>query len=192
MKKQGLANALMTAIIVVIALSGILAALYLRPAQTEVLGSEFTVTPIPEGRLESLEAAGNTCTITILCDTVLSRRESLNAAKAPYVPNDGIILGETTVELGAGETAFDVLQRVCAAADIQLEYSWTPLYDSYYVEGISHLYEFDCGSESGWLYQVNGVFPNYGCSAYEVRDGDAIIWRYTCVGLGVDVGAKME
>ena len=37
MKKQGLANALMTAIIVVIALSGILAALYLRPAQTEVL-----------------------------------------------------------------------------------------------------------------------------------------------------------
>ena len=122
----------------------------------------------------------------------MNNLDQLDPEKLEMVPSGGTILAKTTVTFYEGESVFDVLQRVCAAADIQLEYSWTPLYDSYYVEGISHLYEFDCGSESGWLYQVNGVFPNYGCSAYEVRDGDAIIWRYTCVGLGVDVGAKME
>ena len=33
------------------------------------------------------------------------------------------------------------------------------MYNSYYVEGIGNLYEFDCGSESGWMYKVNGWFP---------------------------------
>ena len=85
---------------------------------------------------------------------------------------------------------FDVLQRVCEASELQLEYSWTPLYDSYYVEGINHLYEFDCGFESGWMYKVNGWFPNYGCSAYELQGGEEIVWYYTCKGLGTDVGAE--
>ena len=62
------------------------------------------------------------------------------------------------------------------------------LYDSYYIEGIGHLYEFDCGFESGWMYKVNGTFPNYGCSAYELQGGEDIVWCYTCVGLGTDVG----
>ncbi len=61
-------------------------------------------------------------------------------------------------------------KKVCTAVDIQLEYSWTPIYDSSYIEGINHLYEFDCGKESGWMYKVNGWFPNYGCSACKVEN----------------------
>ena len=53
-----------------------------------------------------------------------------------------------------------------------------------------YLYEFDCGFESGWMYQVNGWFLNYGCSAYEVQSGDEIVWCYTRVGLGADLGAE--
>ncbi len=45
------------------------------------------------------------------------------------------------------------------------------MYNSYYVEGIGNLYEFDCGSESGWMCKVNGWFPNYGCSSYTLSDG---------------------
>ena len=96
----------------------------------------------------------------------------------------------TTVEFTPGETVFDVLKRVCEASDLQIEYSWTPLYDSYYIEGINHLYEFDCGFESGWMYKVNGWFPNYGCSAYTLQGGEEIVWAYTCVGLGMDLGAE--
>ena len=62
------------------------------------------------------------------------------------------------------------------------------MYNSYYIEGLNHLYEFDCGPESGWMYKVNDWFPNYGCSAYSLKNGDKIVWCYTCNGLGADVG----
>lgn len=130
----------------------------------------------------------NICTISIVCDTILDNMENLDDGKEAYVPANGTILATSSVEFEEGETVFDVLKRVCEYAGIQLEYSWTPMYDSYYIEGINHLYEFDCGNESGWMYKVNGWFPNYGCSAYSLKDGDSIVWCYTCNGLGADVG----
>lgn len=129
------------------------------------------------------------CTITIRCDTILDNWDNLDPAKATYVPKDGCILPTVTVEFTKGETVFDVLNRVCSTYGIPIEYSWTPMYDSYYIEGINNLYEFDCGSESGWMYKVNGWFPNYGCSSYTLTGGEDIVWCYTCVGLGADVGS---
>lgn len=126
--------------------------------------------------------------ISILCDTILNNMDDLTPGKAEFVPHDGVILPMVEVAYYEGETVFDVLKRVCEKTDIQLEYSWTPLYDSYYIEGINNLYEFDCGEQSGWMYKVNEWFPNYGCSSYEVGDGDVIVWCYTCKGLGADVG----
>ena len=67
-----------------------------------------------------------------------------------------------------------------------MEASYTPAFSSYYVEGINNLYEFDCGQGSGWMYSVNGVFPNYGASDCTVQDGDSIRWLYTC-DLGSDL-----
>ena len=130
------------------------------------------------------------CTITIRCDTILDNMDNLTSGKEAYVPSNGIILDTSTVEFTEGETVFDVLQRVCDYAGIQLEYSWTPMYDSYYIQGINNLYEFDCGAQSGWMYKVNGWFPNYGCSKYTLEDGDDIVWCFTCNGLGEDVGAE--
>lgn len=132
------------------------------------------------------------CTIQIRCETILSHMDSLTAGKDRYVPSNGIILATSTVEFTEGETVFDALKRVCSYAGIHLEYSWTPMYDSYYIEGINHLYEFDCGPQSGWMYKVNGWFPNYGCSGYELKDGDNIVWTYTCTGLGADVGGNVR
>lgn len=128
------------------------------------------------------------CTIEIRCDTILNNMDQLETGKNGYVPADGTILSISTMEFEEGDTVFNVLKRVCELAGIQLEYSWTPIYNSYYIEGINNLYEFDCGNESGWMYKVNGWFPNYGCSAYTLKDGDTIVWCYTCKGFGADVG----
>ena len=144
-------------------------------------------TPEEAGDSSSGESS-NICTITIRCDTILDNLDNLDAGKEAYVPSNGVILATSSVEFEDGETVFDVLNRVCEYAGIQLEYSWTPLYSSYYVEGINNLYEFDCGNESGWMYKVNGWFPNYGCSSYTLENGDDIVWCYTCNGLGADVG----
>lgn len=185
MKKKARSNLIMTLLIAVIAAAGIIGAYFLMENQGGFqLGSLFSSADLSD------ESGEYTCTITIRCDTALSNKDKLNESKVPYIPEDGIILAKVTVAFTPGESAFDVLQRVCEKGDIQLEYSWTPIYDSYYVEGINHLYEFDCGPESGWMYKVNGVFPNYGCSSYTLRGGEEIVWCYTCEGLGTDVGAE--
>ncbi len=184
--KKKTANFLMVLAIAVIVLGGVLLAFALREQTSDHLGSSYQIAPIPDNCLAG--GGDKTCTITIVCPTIFDNLNSLNEEKAPFVPKDGTILPSTKVTFTEGETVFDVLRRVCDAAQLQIEYSYTPLYESYYVEGINHLYEFDCGPESGWMFKVNEWFPNYGCSAYTLKDGDDIVWCYTCTGLGADVG----
>ncbi|MEG1271264.1 MAG: DUF4430 domain-containing protein [Ruthenibacterium sp.] len=133
-------------------------------------------------------APQNQCTIEIRCDTILNHMTDLTQGKNQYVPANGVILATSAIPFEEGETAFDVLKRACEIAGIQLEFSWTPALGSNYVEGINQLYEFDCGSESGWMYKVNGWFPNYGPSGYTLKNNDVIVWSYTCKGLGADIG----
>ena len=131
-----------------------------------------------------------TCTISISCSTILSNMDQCKEPKKEYVPDNGVILSTTTVTFTEGESVFDVLQRVCCDNGIQMEASRSPKYNSAYVEGIANLYEFDVGEGSGWMYKVNGWFPNYGCSRYQLKDGDVVCWEYTC-DLGADVGCYM-
>ena len=126
-------------------------------------------------------------TVSIRCDTILDNMDDLKQGLEDFVPADGVILAPIKVEILEGETAFDVLKRVTRNEKIQMEFRNDPLYSGAYVEGIGHLYEFDCGSGSGWMYKVNGWFPNYGCSQYQLKDGDTMEWCYTC-DVGKDVG----
>ena len=47
-----------------------------------------------------------------------------------------------------------------------------------YVAAINGLAERDHGPQSGWVYSVNGVQPNYTSDAYELHDGDSVVWTY--------------
>ncbi len=140
---------------------------------------------------EDIVVEQKTCTIEIRCDTILDNMDELAEGKNAYVPSNGCILAASRIGFDEGETVFDVLRRACSLAGVHLEFAWTPGYDSYYIEGIGNLYEFDCGSQSGWMYKVNGWFPNYGCSSYKLSDGDSIVFCYTCKGYGADVGGGM-
>lgn len=128
-------------------------------------------------------------TITIRCDTILNNMEDLKPEKVEFVPSDGEILPVVRVPFYEDETVFDVLVRVCKTAGIHMDYVLSPMYGTNYIRGINNLYEKDCGAESGWMYKVNGWFPNYGVSGYKLSDGDAIVFAYTCKGYGTDVGA---
>lgn len=87
------------------------------------------------------------------------------------------------------DTVYDILNRAVRHNKIQMEYQGANenAFGSVYIRGINFLYEFSCGPLSGWMYKVNGQFPNYGCSKYVLKDGDVIEWVYTC-DLGRDVG----
>lgn len=128
-----------------------------------------------------------TCTLSVRCDTILNNMAALSPEKAGLVPSDGVILAETTVTFYEGESVFNLLSREMKKNKIHLEFVNTPIYTSAYIEGIGNLYEFDCGELSGWMYKVNGQFPNHGCSQHLLKAGDKIEWIYTC-DLGRDIG----
>ena len=156
---------------------------------------KYLTDPVPEGKPKPVEpedtsvntAKTYTCTFSIECSTILNNLSMLDPAKLEMVPSGGVILSKTTVTFYEGESVYDVLQRLCKEKGIHMEAEWTPIYNSAYIEGIHNLYEFDCGALSGWMYKVNGWYPNYGCSRYQLKDGDVVEWRYTC-DLGNDVG----
>ncbi len=49
--------------------------------------------------------------------------------------------------------------------------------------------EFDYYSMSGWMYCVNGKFPNVGAAAWPMKDGEVMRWQFTIYGYGADLGA---
>ena len=133
----------------------------------------------------------NICFLAIDCATILNNLENLNSDKADILPTDGIILEKTEISFASGETVYDLLIRVCKEKEIQTEATWSPMFDSYYINGIGNIYELDCGEMSGWMFCVNGEFPSVGCNQYEIAVGDVIEFRYSC-DWGADIGLVFE
>jgi len=79
-----------------------------------------------------------------------------------------------TIKAEEGETytAYDALEALCEDKGYEIEG------DSSYVSAINGLAEFDAGAASGWMYSVNGKFPNVAAGEYEIRKGDRIRWVY--------------
>lgn len=141
--------------------------------------------------IDDITEDSKTVFIQIDASTILDNWEKLNPAlrSDKYVPNDGLILKRTEYVLRPNDTVFDILQRTVRYHQIHMEYQGANenIYNSVYVQGINHLYEFSVGPLSGWMYAVNGEFPDYGLSKYVLEDGDEIEILYTC-DLGRDVG----
>ena len=155
---------------------------------------KYQTDAVPEGKPEPVEpqevTVGDgelTVTISVRCDAILDNMNLLSREKYELVPSDGVIFPETDVIAYEGESVFNVLQREMRRAKIHMSFRNTPVYNSAYIEDINNLYEFDAGELSGWMYKVNGWFPNYGCSRYRLKHGDIIEWVFTC-DLGRDVG----
>lgn len=141
------------------------------------------------------------CFVTIDCRNIKNNLSSLKKGKKAFVPQSGYILKDARVPFEEGESAFDALKRACKEnvctdnceyckkGGIQLEFSFTPAYKSYYVEGIHQLYEKDCGSFSGWMFSVNGKFSDASSSEYLLKAGDKITFAYTA-SMGDDLTAS--
>lgn len=155
----------------------------------------YLTDPVPAGKPKPVEpqdvqvnnATSFPVTLSIRADTILRHMDQFNMDKIDVLPSDGWIYRPRSVTAYENESVFDVLKRETRDRKIHMEFVWTPIYNSVYVEGINNLYEFDCGPLSGWMYKVNGWFPNYGASRYILKIGDTVEWVYTC-DLGRDIG----
>jgi hypothetical protein len=158
---------------------------------------KYLTDPVPEGmplpeepENVSVTDEVSECTLSISCATVLNNMDRLKKEKRELIPSDGWIMQPESVTFYEGENVFNVLLRTMKQKKIHMEFVNTPMYNSAYIEGINNLYQFDCGEGSGWMYKVNGWYPNYGCSRYVLKAGDKIEFVYTCDN-GRDVGGNI-
>lgn len=142
--------------------------------------SPYSGTPVPTPNTAASVPAGTTekkVRLTIQCTGILSHRELWKEGIEEVVPDDGIFFSGDC-KFVEGDTVYDILKKICREKNIALDSQYTPVYGTYYIQGIGNLYEFDCGSESGWKYTVNGKMPGEGCSSYKPDNGDDIVFYY--------------
>jgi len=140
--------------------------------------------------LDDITEESETVFLSIECSTILDNMEDLVSGLSAYVPVDGVIQERKELVLRDGDTVYDILLRVTRVYRIQMECIYNKNFGSIYIQGINNLYEFSCGELSGWMYSVNGIYPNYGCSRYHLKDEDEIVWSYTC-DLGRDLNSSL-
>lgn len=145
--------------------------------------------------LEDISSDSQTVIFSVTCDTVFDNYDNLSDSlkNTDTVPSDGIILSATEYVLRKDDTVFDILDRALRYNKIHFDYSGSPnsTMEAVYIKGINNIYEYDCGDLSGWMYSVNGEFPQCSCSDYVLSDGDVVEWKYTC-DLGRDLGCVYE
>lgn len=119
-----------------------------------------------------------TCTVTVECKSILKNMGKLADGHAPYVPSDGYFINSCTVTLDNGSSVYDAVQLACNKQGVHM----TTVNSGYgkYVKGFNNIDEKDCGSQSGWLYFVNGSSPAKSCSKYKLSNGDNVVFSYTC------------
>lgn len=83
------------------------------------------------------------------------------------------VLKSGTIAIKDGDTAFDVLQQ------LDSDISYTGSGSTIYVSRIDGYTAGHAGVGGGWLYCVNGSFPNYSAGAYKLKSGDLVQWMWT-------------
>ena len=118
------------------------------------------------------------CTLNVECKSILNNMDKLKDGHSEYVPANGYIIKGYKYTAKAGFTAYDALKKACEDNGIKLT-AKSSMYGTY-VSGINNIDEFDCGSQSGWMYSINGNRPNVSASNRKINDGDEITFEYVC------------
>lgn len=118
------------------------------------------------------------CSITIECKSILDNMDDLKKGHESYVPKNGIMLDNYKATLKSKSTVYDLLKKACN--DKGITYTAKDTMYSVYIVGINNIDEKDCGKDSGWMYSVNGSFPNVSADSKRLKDGDKVVFTYTC------------
>ncbi len=99
---------------------------------------------------------------------------SLTVNGVSVTANKSVVVPTTSVNVEVGKTVAEVFDKVMTDKGIPYVN-----YGGNYIAKIGDLAELDGGDRSGWLYKVNGVYPDVGVADYVLSNGDSILFRYT-------------
>lgn len=135
------------------------------------------------------QSSGGTLHVTVSadCSAALSRMDSIAEDVNPpeVIPKDGVVIAACEVSLPEGASAFDALTAAAREQRVRVDYSGSAY--GAYIRSIGYICEFGFSETSGWMYRVNGEFPEVSASGYRLSEGDVVEFVYTC-DLGRDVG----
>ncbi|OLS40313.1 DUF4430 domain-containing protein [Bacillus sp. MRMR6] len=136
-----------------------------------------TTTTKPAQPSNSQPAAGTTSTPPTT--TPVEEQKPVATVTISIVgPKDrGTILGATKMTMQEGDTILTILSQAAKKHNIQIETRGSG--STAYVEGIDHIYEFDYGMKSGWVFSHNGASITKSIGVIHVKDGDRIECYYT-------------
>ena len=137
----------------------------------------FTITA------EDVTAGTKTIRVSLTEVPAPPEEETISVSISVGNPNGGFFQQATSCTVLAGTTAKDLLLSLDGLTIVSSNNSEY----GFYVESINGVGEFDQGSESGWMFKVNGVFPRTSADNVVLKNGDAVEWVYTR-SLGGDVG----
>ena len=83
------------------------------------------------------------------------------------------VLYEASSTAKKGATVYEAL------IDTGLDLTVTTSSGTTYIDGIEGIVASEVGPNAGWLFTVNGESPNVGADAYQIADGDEIVWTFT-------------
>lgn len=127
--------------------------------------------------MERPAPAAITCTVQIECKKILDKKDKFTD-DISLIPADGVILKPTTMTIADGSTAYDAV--IIAASKSGVTVNERNSAFGKYIVGFNGIDEKDCGSQSGWLYSVNGKSPSVSAEKYKLKNGDSIVFKYTC------------
>ena len=130
------------------------------------------------------QPADITVTFSVRCDAALEKTEEMSEELRGRIPEDGAIIPNRELGLPEGATAFDALITAAREEKIRMDYNGSTY--GVYISAIGFLREFDLGEMSGWMYRVNGEFPDCSAGAFTLGDGDVVEFVYSC-DMGRDV-----
>ncbi|CAM3228909.1 DUF4430 domain-containing protein [Filibacter tadaridae] len=143
-------------------------------------GSEESTEPNPEEKPDPEETPNPEETPD---PTPITKKVRISVEKRTM--GQGDIISPMEATLKEGDTAYTLLQRVVDNKSISISSIGSG--PTLYVQAIDGLGEFDGGPLSGWMYSVNGEFPQFSAGIYTLKEGDSLRWQYTR-DLGKDVG----
>ncbi len=150
-----------------------------QPAEpTTSAPQHIELTPVPTTSAQQANTPENekiNVTFSVECHNAINYGILSQGSFAQVLPADGIILHTSSIEVKNGESVMSALKKILK--ENRITYS---IASGGYVRTISGLSEFDCGPYSGWMYKVNGNFPNVSTKSYPLREGDRVEFVYTC------------
>ncbi len=87
----------------------------------------------------------------------------------------GIIVPPCAVGIGEGSTVLSVTEEAARRAKIVIDIDAAGTY----IRSINGISERDFGALSGWVFRVNGEYPNISCADLTLSPGDTVEWIYT-------------